>query len=95
MIVVTREDNKAVVRPAGEAGVIVPPPAVSVNVTPTPATGFPWLSVTRTDGAVTEVPTGAEAGGVLAAVMFAAAPAVTLKAELVAGVSPVAVADRV
>src|SRR5579859_306375 len=63
---------------AGEAGLIDPLPPVTVNATLTFPTGLPWLSVTSTAGGVTEVPTVAEAGGVLAAVMLAAVPALAV-----------------
>jgi len=43
---------------AGLGGLRVPPPAVTVNVTGVPLTGFPWASVTSTDGgAPTTAPT--------------------------------------
>src|SRR6185437_2912772 len=75
----------------GDAGLMLPLPAVTENVTLTPETGLPWLSVTRTDGAATDAPTVAEAGCVLAALIFVAAPTVMLNAKLVAPVTPVAV----
>src|SRR5439155_529610 len=63
---------------AGLAGTVVPPPAVTVKVTPTPDTGFPPASVTLTEGgAPTAVPAVAlcevaEVGAI--AVAVAAAP---------------------
>ena len=45
---------------AGLAGLVEPPPAVTVNTTLTPATGFPLASVTTTEGgALTVVPAAA------------------------------------
>ena len=35
---------------AGLAGLVEPPPPVTVKVTDTPLTGFPFTSVTRTEG---------------------------------------------
>src|SRR6185437_1356724 len=61
---------------AGDAGLMEPFPTVTVNVTFTPVTGLLWASVTRTEGAVTELPTVAEAGGVLAELIRAAEPVV-------------------
>ena len=44
----------------GIVGVTVPLPAARVNVTATPATGFPFVSFTSTDGGeLTAVPAGA------------------------------------
>src|SRR5579859_1676081 len=80
---------------AGDVGEMEPLPAVTVNVTLTPATGLLCASVTRTDGAVTEVPTVAEAGGVLAELMTAAEPVVPVAVNVTGlppPVNPVAVA---
>src|SRR5690349_10313346 len=82
---------------AGDTGLMLPLPAVTENVTLTPETGFPWLSVTRTDGAVTEVPTVADAGGVLAAAIVVAVPAVPVALKVTGlppPTKPVAVAVR-
>src|SRR5207248_2276066 len=57
--------------------VIVPFPGGTANVTPTPATGFPFASFTTTDGGVpTAVPPGGASHGGLFAAIRAAAPAV-------------------
>src|SRR5579864_340206 len=71
----------------GVVGLIEPFPTVTAKVTLTPETGLPCVSVTSTEGAVTEVPTVAEAGGVLAAAMVVAAPAVPVAVK-VTGLPP-------
>jgi hypothetical protein len=62
---------------AGLAGVVDPPPAVSVNVTETPETGLPPASVTRTEGgALTAVPTVADCETAELAAIVVAVPVV-------------------
>ena len=70
---------------AGLAGLMLPPPAVTVNVTSTPLTGFPPPSLTITDGAaLTAVPTVADWDWLELAAIWVAAPALSVMvAELV------------
>src|SRR5881628_2093213 len=78
----------------GLAGTVLPPPAVTVNVTKTPETGLPPASVTLTDGgALTAVPAVALCEVAELAARVVAAPAVA-EAVKVMGLplSPVAVA---
>src|SRR6266550_420723 len=61
----------------GVVGVTVPLPAAGVNVTATSATGFPFASLTITDGGdLTAVPAVADWLVALFAAIVAAAPAV-------------------
>ena len=77
----------SVITVAGPAGTTVPPPAVTANVTATPAIGLLPVSVTLTDGgALTAVLTGALWLVTELAEMIAAAPAVML---IVPDVAPV------
>ena len=85
-----------VVTVAGPAGTTVPPPAVTSNVTATPAIGLLPVSVTLTDGgALTAVLTGALWLVTELAEMIAAAPAVMVIVPDVAPVKPGAEKPRV
>src|SRR5713101_7461728 len=85
-----------VVRVVGDDGAVLPPPAVTANVTWTPPTGLPCASVTMTDGeGETWVPAVADAGSTTFAVICVAVPAVTLNPPLVAGLSDPEVAESV
>src|SRR2546428_8175919 len=67
----------------GVVGVTVPLPAAGVNVTATSATGFPFASLTITDGGdVTAVPTWADWLVALFAAIVAAAPAVPVAVKV-------------
>ena len=67
----------------GVVGVTVPLPAAGVNVTATPATGFPFASFTITDGGdVTALPAVADWLVGLFAAIVAAAPAVPVAVKV-------------
>src|SRR5437763_1700177 len=69
----------------GVVGVTVPLPSAGVNVTATPATGFPFASFTITDGGeLTAVPAGALGLVGLFVAILAAAPAVPVAASVTA-----------
>jgi hypothetical protein len=80
---------------AGEAGLMVPPPAVTVKVTATPALGLPKASVTTADGAApTAAPAVALCDTALFAAMVLAAPALAEAVNVTGlpfGTAPVAV----
>jgi hypothetical protein len=77
-------------------GRMLPPPLATANVTKTPATGFPLVSVTFTDGgAATTRPAVSVCEVTEFAAIAVAAAGVTVKAVLVAPVSPAALAASV
>src|SRR5881392_2886178 len=81
----------------GVVGVTVPLPSAGVNVTATPVTGFPFASLTITDGGgLTAVPAGAVGLVGLFGAMVAAAPAVAVAVKITGlPASPLAVARAV